>query len=563
MSATRTFGLLELCDGVRRREFVLREVEPHVVIRMKQIFPRIAVSAVGEFRFPADDLHCTELDWFIQRYPMRMAREVARRLREGKDRHARLRDEIEGILLPSWRPAPAAGMKEGQELRAYEAVVSELLLRKKALVLGDDVGLGKTYSAIGAMLKPGTLPAAAVVPKHLQRQWKQKIEEFSHLRVHLVKKRKPYKLPEADVYIFRYSVLIGWIDLFSEGFFETAVFDEVQELRTGTKSDKGKAAARLVSGVSYALGLTATPIYNYGIEVFNILDILAPGALGSRDEFVREWCAGNEKQVRDPKAPGAFLREQHLLLRRTKADVGQQIDRVNRILEEVDYDEKAVRSVEERAQALALRATTGAFVERGQAYRELDMLLRQATGVSKARSVAEFSRILLENDVPILLAGWHRAVYDIWLEELREFRPLLYTGSESEAQKERNKQAFIDGETNALFISLRSSPGLDGVQHRCSTVVVGELDWSPQVHHQLIGRVDREGQKDQVMALFLYSNSGSDPVLMEINGLKAYQAHGIVDPYLGLQEVHSDRSRMQLLAEQFLERRKLGREMAA
>jgi hypothetical protein len=57
--------------------------------------------------------------------------------------------------------------------------------------------------------------------------------------------------------------------------------------------------------------------------------------------------------------------------------------------------------------------------------------MRQATGIAKAPYVAEFVRLLLDSEQKVLLFGWHREVYNIWLHALREFKPLLYTGTES------------------------------------------------------------------------------------------------------------------------------------
>ena len=241
-----------------------------------------------------------------------------------------------------------------------------------------------------------------------------------------------------------------------------------------------------------------------------------------------------------------------MFVRRTKQEVGQFIDPVNRIVETIGFDEQAVKSAEELAVKLALRASQGTFLERGQAARELDVMLRQATGISKAKFVAQYVRILLENGEPVLLAGWHRAVYETWLHDLAEFNPVMYTGSESPAQKNKAKKAFLSGETNLFIISLRSGCGLDGLQERCSTVVFGELDFSPQVHSQLIGRLDREGQKNPVMAIFLVSDSGSDPPIVELLGLKSAQAQGIVDPHLGVEQTHNDASRIQMLIQKYL-----------
>ncbi|MEI9995112.1 MAG: hypothetical protein WDM91_10990 [Rhizomicrobium sp.] len=45
---------------------------------------------------------------------------------------------------------------------------------------------------------------------------------------------------------------------------------------------------------------------------------------------------------------------------------------------------------------LAVRATTAEFTERGQAVRELDLRVCQATGIAKAKQVAQFVRLIVE-----------------------------------------------------------------------------------------------------------------------------------------------------------------------
>ncbi|CAM4113738.1 hypothetical protein VRRI112168_14970 [Vreelandella rituensis] len=46
---------------------------PHVAIRLKQLFPRIAKGQSKGFTFPNDTLHCADLAWFVSRYPMAMS----------------------------------------------------------------------------------------------------------------------------------------------------------------------------------------------------------------------------------------------------------------------------------------------------------------------------------------------------------------------------------------------------------------------------------------------------------------------------------------------------------
>lgn len=111
----------------------------------------------------------------------------------------------------------------------------------------------------------------------------------------------------------------------------------------------------------------------------------------------------------------------------------------------------------------------------------------------------------------MLLAGWHRDVYAIWQEALADFNPVLYTGSETAAGKARSVEAFTNGNARVMMISLRSGAGLDGLQFHCNEVVFGELDWSPQVHHQVTGRLRRPGQTRQVNVHYPHTNESSEP----------------------------------------------------
>ncbi len=559
LNITRTYGKIHFEQ--QSKSWLIDKAEPHVCIKLKAIFPKMALWQTQPFKFNNNPDTCADLLWFMERYPLQISPEDLKLIKRGQKQYADSINELERILLPDYIPGQIK-LKDGHKGRNYQIAGTEVYLKVKRMINGDDIGLGKTMIAILSMLHKETLPCLVTVQTHLPLQWKDEIEYFTNLRVHIIKGTKPYDLPPADVYITKYSCLAGWVDLYPTKFFKSAVFDEVQELRhEGTA--KYRAAETLSRNVEYCLGLSATPLYNYGIELWNIMNVIKPGALGTRSDFLREWVGYNAKSVTDPKALGAYLRENFLMLRRTRKDVGRELPPINTIIHTVPYDIEEVQKAEDIAKILAIKATTGTFEERGRASRELDMLIRHNTGISKARGVAEYVKILLENKVPIILAAWHRDVYDILLRELADYNPVMYTGSESPAEKERSKQAFINGETYCFIISLRSGVGLDGLQEICNTVVIAELDWSGQVHQQIIGRARRENEEDQVKdtlegkesvtAIYLVADCGSDPPIIDLLGLKAAQHEGIMNPLeTTVKKQYTDESRIKLLAQQYL-----------
>jgi SNF2 family DNA or RNA helicase len=543
-------------------QFKITEAQPHVCIKLKSIFPKISRTATVPFTFKNTPEFCSDILWFMERYPLQVDDDTKSLLVDGKSSYVNRINELEAIFTPGY-VIPDVKLKDGYTARDYQVKGSEIHIKSKRLLLGDDLGLGKTLTSILSLQHTDTLPTCVVVQTHLPTQWKvDGVEKFTNLKVHIIKKTKPYDLPPADVYIFKYSCLAGWIDFFQTQFFRSVIFDECQELRR-KESQRYQAAKVLSLNAEYCIGLSATPIYNYGDEIYNVLDVINPSCLGPIEPFLREWATpyGTGKYViNDPPALGTYLRENFLFLRRTKKDVQMELDPVNKIIHTVGFDHKEMEKNDQIAKSLAMRIMEGSFVERGQAAREFDLLLRKITGVSKARYVAEYVKILLENNIPVILAGWHRDVYDIWLEELKEYKPVMYTGTESGTQKESAKQAFMDGKTNLLIISLRSGAGVDGLQLRCSDIVFGELDWSPKVHEQLIGRVDRPGQVDQVTAHFLVSEAGSDPTILTLLGLKSSQSHGITDPLEQAGEQYSDESRIKTLAKEYLNKKYLHKE---
>lgn len=272
---------------------------------------------------------------------------------------------------------------------------------------------------------------------------------------------------------------------------------------------------------------TATPVYNYGIEAFNIIRVLDADALGTEDEFVREWCRPGDKHrmVKDPAMLGEYLRQQGLMLGRTRKEVGRELPDVIVGIENVDVDPAMLAKglVDAAAMAQIVLNQQARHSDRFTAAGQVDMLVRKATGVAKAPYVAAFCKLLLEQEDKIVLFGWHRDVYDAWLEELAEYNPVLYTGSESPAQKEAARRAFCEGDSRIIIISLRSGTGLDGLQEHARVVVFGELDWSPQVHEQGIGRLRRDGQRDPVVAYYMVSDGGSDPLITEYLQIKRGQ----------------------------------------
>lgn len=548
------FGKLDFNGKVWRAS----DLRPHVSIRFKDMFKGIRLGDRPPFDLIDRADRATDLDWFMQRYPLEMTPAAKARLADSIAAYRAMRDRVETMRRPDYVPTLGTGFRPPEAPLPYQVRAAEMLRNTGRLLLLDDVGLGKTVSALAALADGWGMPAAVVVQPHLSEQWvKRYIERFTSLKAVEIKDRNARNMPPADIYVFRYTNLAAWVDCVETLGIKTVVFDEVQELRHGEATEKGRGAKAFADAAENVLGLTATPIYNYGSEIWNVIEYIAPGALGTWFEFTLNWCRhdGSHYIVNDPQALGAYLHDEGISLRRTSADaeVAATLPPLYKTVVEVGWNEGDSQSNRELQRALAQRVLTGSFVDRGSAARELDLLLRQDTGIAKARAVAAYARTLVEAGEPVLLAGWHREVYRIWNECLEDLNPAMFTGSESQAQKRRAAEDVISGKTDLIIMSLRSGAGLDGLQQRLAHVVFGELDWSPQVHTQVTGRLHRTGQTRAVTAHYLHTEGGSDPVLLSTLGLKASQSHGILNPFAGeAWATPTDDSRMRQLAKRVL-----------
>ena len=527
----RTYGTLSF--NKRRKCWVVKG-DPTVTELCKRLFPGTDTSKRGEARFSAHRRIVGDLNWLMLRYPLTVkAADMARwenALAEAREYVIR-REEAK--LMPV-RVTPNPTTFIGK-LTSFQEEGLGFLLRTERGLLADEMGLGKTVQALAMMSETGEYPALVVAPPHLMRNWQNEIERFvrkpdgSPLTVHVIKGLKPYQLPEADIYLMHYLLLRGWKEALPDAQIPTVIFDEVQELRhAGT--EKYSAASLLAEAANRVIGLSGTPIYNRGAEIWNVVNILDFHFLGDYESFTREWCYGYGNQiVAKPELLGEKLREEGMMLRRTKQDVLKDLPPKRRLVMAIDSDDAVYRRLMQPVHQtiLQFKTDTGANASQRALWEmEIERGERQATGIAKAPYVAQFVRALLDADEKVLLFAHHHEVMDIYKKELHGFSPAFITGRETPAMKERSVERFMTGKTNLCCISLRAAAGLN--LQRASCVVFGELDWSPAVHSQAEDRAHRMGQTDSILCYYLVSSEGSDQDMQDALGLKVSQFVGLM-----------------------------------
>jgi SNF2 family DNA or RNA helicase len=530
--------------------------QPHIALRFKRVFGGVHKNHVGGFVLSDTPDIAMDLKWFTGRFPL-VFKDCLEHLERQAEKFQARADVVEVLLSQKYAPPE---FELALPPREYQKEAAGLLLATGALLIADDLGVGKTCSAICAMSRKNMLPCFVVTLTHLPFQWREQLKKFAPtLTTHIVRGARPYDIVKhsqrfrdrehrlssfPDVVILNFAKLAGWAEIIAR-MAKFVVWDEVQELRRNSETETSRkyAAAKLIAErVPFKVGLSGTPFFNYGGEMFNVMNCIAPGALGTHEEFAIEWCGGStgdKAEIKEPKAFGMYLRSAGLMLRRTRKDVGRELPACTSVIHTVDVDEEVLLKASGQCEELARRilAETEAFRgDKMNASEQFSNMMRKACGVAKAPYCAAFVRMLIEQGERPVLFGWHHQVYAIWRDLLKDFNPAFYTGLESPSAKNAHLQRFIRKETPLMIMSLRAGAGVDGLQHVSRTPVFGELDWSPAVHEQCTGRIYRDGQPDVVFPYFLVADTISDNVMMDTLGIKDQQISGVRDPNLDIVE---------------------------
>ena len=376
------------------------KAEPCVTELAKRLFPGCDGRGRGVARFTAHRRIVGELNWLMQRYPLEIKEADRARWESALDEAREYAVRREQART---QPETAEPPKEtfSGELLPFQKQGLAFLLASRRCLLADEMGLGKTVQALAFLAASSAYPAVLVVPPHLIRNWQRELERFlspdGRLRVHVIRGLKPYPLPEADVYIIHYLLLRGWKDVLPGQGFRTVIFDEIQELRhNGT--GKYSAASLLSEACENAIGLSGTPIYNQGGEIWNVVNILDFHFLGDWESFSREWCYGyNSAMVAKPELLGEHLRREGLMLRRLKSEVLTELAPKRRLVQEIDWDDAVYRELMKPvAEQLRLLRATDDPSRRALIEDAICQQQRQATGVAKAPFVCAFVKALVE-----------------------------------------------------------------------------------------------------------------------------------------------------------------------
>ena len=444
--------------------------------------------------------------------------------------------------------------KPGEQFRGklmnFQKEGLDFLLKSSGnALLADEMGLGKTVQTLSYVsTEKQTFPVLIVAPLVTLNNWEREIEKFLKKKsrngrilesnspsVTLIRTGKSKELPQTDIYVINYELLLKRSgDLENVGI-RTIVCDEVHNLRSKT-TQKYKAVKKLAAlpTVQYRIGLSGTPIYNRGSEIWPIIDILKPGLLGSFKEFCEYFCYVNDKGkaivLENKRASLRNELQKHVMLRRKKADVLKELkDKVRYkevIASDTDYYLEELDKIWKKLEDEQKEAQTE--FSKSASYHRAIQSERQIAGVAKLPHVINFVKNIMEIEESVVVFCHHKVIHKLLHESLQEFSPVSIIGGQTDSTRQDQIDKFQKGESKLMIAGIRA--GNVGINlTKAKYVIFAELDWSPAIHRQAEDRLHRIGQKNTVFAYYLIGNGTLDDHVASILVDKSYEIDAIMD----------------------------------
>jgi superfamily II DNA or RNA helicase len=419
------------------------------------------------------------------------------------------------------------------QLRTVRRVLREFRGR---VLLADEVGLGKTIEACLCvkeyLLRGLARSVLAIVPAPLCQQWQDELLHKFALpsrrleREDLAGGTDVLCAPGVHVVSLAQARQAAASDALARARFDLVIVDEAHRLKN-RKTRSWQLVDRLRS--RYLMLLSATPVENDLVEIYNVLTLLKPGLFSTEAEFKRAFASPKSRLPKDPARLRSLLRE--VMVRNTRALVDAPLPpRFATTLHaepgpaEADLNARVVAAVRAAVRAgtlplggagevlRLLGSAPGAAVDAfarhlGPAFAEAARDLLRTSGGMLAKDRVLLDLLARRRGEKVLLFAGSRATLDHVLGVLVRagHRAVQFHGSLDRAAKDAAIAAFAKD----VEVLVASESGGEGFNLQFARTVVNyDLPWNPMRIEQRIGRVHRIGQTREVF-VFNLVNAGT------------------------------------------------------
>jgi superfamily II DNA or RNA helicase len=453
--------------------------------------------------------------------------------------------------------------------------VSQVLRRFGGRVLlADEVGLGKTIEA-GMVLKEYLLRGMVrkllvLTPPSLVSQWREELE--TKFGVDFVTTEDPSYREGAEDFWRRHDRIIASlhtakssrnIDAITAIDYDLVIVDEAHGLR-----NLRTASYRFVNEIrkKFILLLSATPVQNNLLELYNLITLLKPGLLSTEAAFKKEYVKrGSLRTPNHPEKLRRLLREVMIRNTRSLVDVKlpkrfattlyvpplphekEQYDQASRFCRDfcAARGQSSLWTVQNLQMAagsspLALRESVLHLLEKhggittaeADRLRDLAESLRSGDGTSKGAQLLQLLKT--REDKKMVFVKYLKTLE--YLEGLLRSKGIpfaVFSGGLTGPQKDQAVARFRE----EVPVLLSTETGGEGRNLQfCNTLINYDIPWNPMRLEQRIGRLHRIGQQRDVFVFNLCLAGSIEDQMMRILDEKIHMFElvvGEIDTILG------------------------------
>ena len=398
--------------------------------------------------------------------------------------------------------------------------------------LADEVGLGKTIEA-GIIIKEFYITGLAkkiliLTPPSLLLQWQD--EMLSKFNLDFVEQKSDKRFINAsshDLLLMSHSsaVFPNYSEALKSIFWDLVVVDEAHGMKNS--QTRKHILVRDLPKRNLLL-LSATPMQNNLSELYNMIDLLRPGYLGTARQFEQKYANDKNSRSLNP-----LYRDElqnilsKIVIRTTRKECAKYMkftDRIphTKILEPTENEAKlyeeitnAIREAyhsSEGSNFLALmsyqKLATSSTGSSKRALFKMKMnkiiddekyneLISLANTIQIDSKLADLFEIIKKENSKFLIFVTYYVTQDYIAEFLKKngYTVTLFNGKMSPTEKFESRKFF----QNEAQIMISTGAGGEGQNLQfCHNIVNYDLEWNPMRIEQKIGRVHRIGQTNDV-----------------------------------------------------------------
>ena len=544
----KSFGTLEYAIDKYSGTWAWKVTGSRAVMMASKIISQLWYGdGPNEAIIPDNANNVKQIKWILDRYPMEVLSKSVYQSRVKSS--TKFVKKITHTKIEKLSKATPGKQFRGKLLDFQKEGLDFLLKSSGNALLADDMGLGKTVQTLAYVAsEKQSMPVLVIAPLVTLNNWQREIERFMKKKSRngriiengnptstMIRTGKKEDLGNFDFYIINYELLHKRLGDLLNLNIRTLVCDEVQHLRSKT-TQKYTAIKKLAAlkSINYRVGLSGTPIYNHGSEIWSIVDILKPGLLGNFKEFCEYFCYLDERGkaiVLENKRTSLHEElKKHVMIRRKKSDVLKDLKDKVRYKEIIAADETYYKNQLDQIWHKHEEELKNAETEfyKSASYQRAIQSERQAAGIAKLPRVIDFVKNIMEIEESVVVFCHHKSIHKLLHESLHEFSPVSIIGGQTDKARQDSIDRFQNGDTKLMIAGLRA--GNLGINlTRAKYVIFAELDWSPAYHYQAEDRLHRIGQKNTVFAYYLIGSGTLDDHVADILVDKSYEIDAIMD----------------------------------